>query len=51
MADEEIMEIDGNQSIGDLKQIINDKYSWIKDIDFNNKDSNCLLYTSDAADE
>jgi len=49
MADEEIMDIDGNQSIGDLKQIINDKYSWIKDIDFNNKDSNYLFWYVSAA--
>ena len=49
MADEEIMEIDGNQSIGDLKQIINDKYSWIKNIDFNNKDSNYLFWYVSAA--
>ena len=49
MADEEIMEIDGNQSIGDFKQIINDKYSWIKDIDFNNKDSNYLFWYVSAA--
>ena len=49
MADEEIMEIDGNQSIGDLKQIINDKYFWIKDIDFNNKDSNYLFWYVSAA--
>ena len=49
MADEEIMEIDGNQSIGDLKKIINDKYSWIKDIDFNNKDSNYLFWYVSAA--
>ncbi len=49
MADEEIMEIDGNQSIGDLKQIINDKYSWIKDIDFNNNDSNYLFWYVSAA--
>ncbi len=49
MADEEIMEINGNQSIGDLKQIINDKYSWIKDIDFNNKDSNYLFWYVSAA--
>ena len=49
MADEEIMEIDGNQSIGDLKQIINNKYSWIKDIDFNNKDSNYLFWYVSAA--
>ena len=49
MADEEIMEIDGNQSIGDLKQIINDKYSLIKDIDFNNKDSNYLFWYVSAA--
>ncbi len=44
MADEEIMDIDGNQSIGDLNKIINDKYSWIKNIDFNNKDSNYLFW-------
>ena len=49
MADEEIMEIDGNQSIGNLKKIINDKYSWIKDIDFNNKDSNYLFWYVSAA--
>ena len=49
MADEEIMDIDGNQSIGDLKKIINDKYSWIKDIDFNNKDSNYLFWYVSAA--
>ncbi len=49
MADEEIMEIDGNKSIGDLKKIINDKYSWIKDIDFNNKDSNYLFWYVSAA--
>ena len=49
MADEEIMEIDGNQSIGDLKQIINNKYSWIKDIDFNNEDSNYLFWYVSAA--
>ena len=49
MADDEIMEIDGNQSIGDLKKIINDKYSWIKDIDFNNKDSNYLFWYVSAA--
>ena len=49
MADEEIMEIDGNQSIGDLKKIINDKYSWIKDIDFNKKDSNYLFWYVSAA--
>ena len=49
MADEEIMEIDGNQSIGDLKKIINDKYSWIKDIDFNNKNSNYLFWYVSAA--
>ena len=49
MADDEIMDIDGNQSIGDLKKIINDKYSWIKDIDFNNKDSNYLFWYVSAA--
>ena len=49
MADEEIMDIDGNQSIGDLKKIINDKYSWIKNIDFNNKDSNYLFWYVSAA--
>ncbi len=49
MGDEEIMEIDGNQSIGDLKKIINDKYAWIKDIDFNNKDSNYLFWYVSAA--
>ncbi len=49
MADEEIMDIDGNQSIGDLKKIINNKYSWIKNIDFNNKDSNYLFWYVSAA--
>ena len=49
MADEEIMDIDGNQSIGDLKKTINDKYSWIKNIDFNNKDSNYLFWYVSAA--
>ena len=49
MADEEIMNIDGNQSIGDLKKIINDKYSWIKNIDFNNKDSDYLFWYVSAA--
>ncbi len=49
MADEEIMDIDGNQSIGDLKKIINDKYTWIKNIDFNNKDSNYLFWYVSAA--
>ena len=49
MAEEEIMDIDGNQSIGDLKKIINDKYSWIKNIDFNNKDSNYLFWYVSAA--
>ena len=36
MADDEIMDIDGSQSIGDLKKIIDNKYSWVKNIDFNN---------------
>ncbi len=49
MADEEIMDIDGNQSIGDLNKIINDKYSWIKNIDFNNKDSDYLFWYVSAA--
>ena len=49
MADEEIMNIDGNQSIGDLKKIINDKYSWIKNIDFNNKNSDYLFWYVSAA--
>ena len=49
MSDEEIMNIDGNQSIGDLKKIINDKYSWIKNIDFNNKDSDYLFWYVSAA--
>ena len=49
MADEEIMDIDGNQSIGDLKKIINDKYSWVKDIDFNDKNSNYLFWYVSAA--
>mgnify|MGYP003336067991 FL=1 len=42
MADEEIMDLDGNQSVGDLKKIINDRYSWAKNIDFKNRDSNYL---------
>ncbi len=49
MADEEIMDIDGNQSIGDLNKIINDKYFWVKNIDFNNKDSNYLFWYVSAA--
>ena len=49
MADEEIMDIDGNQSIGDLKKIINNKYSWAKNIDFNNSDSNYLFWYVSAA--
>ena len=49
MADEEIMDIDGNQSIGDLNKIINDKYSWIKNIDFSNKDSDYLFWYVSAA--
>tara|TARA_Y100001970_G_scaffold284619_1_gene402351 strand:- start:4384 stop:6048 length:1665 start_codon:yes stop_codon:yes gene_type:complete len=49
MADEEIMDIEGNQSIGDLKRIINKNYSWIKTIDFNNKDSNYLFWYVSAA--
>ena len=49
MADEEIMDIDGNQSIGDLKKIINDQYSWVKDIDFNDKNSNYLFWYVSAA--
>ena len=49
MADDEIMDIDGNQSIGDLKKIINSKYSWVKNIDFNTKDSNYLFWYVSAA--
>ena len=49
MADEEIMDIDGNQSIGDLKKIINNNYSWAKNIDFNNSDSNYLFWYVSAA--
>ncbi len=49
MADDEIMDIDGNQSIGNLKSIINKKYSWIKKIDFNEKDSNYLFWYVSAA--
>ena len=44
MADDEIMDIDGIQSIGDLKKIIDNKYSWVKNIDFNNKNSNYLFW-------
>ena len=49
MADEEIMDIDGNQSLSDLKKIINDRYSWAKNIDFNNRDSNYLFWYVSAA--
>ena len=49
MADDEIMDIDGSQSIGDLKKIINNKYSWVKNIDFNNKNSNYLFWYVSAA--
>ena len=30
MSDDEIMDINGNQTIGELKKIINNKYSWVK---------------------
>ena len=49
MADEEMMDIDGNQSVGELKNIINDRYSWAKNIDFNNKESNFLFWYVSAA--
>ena len=49
MADDEIMDIDGSQSIGDLKKIIDNKYSWLKNIDFNNKNSNYLFWYVSAA--
>jgi len=49
MADDEIMDIDGSQSIGDLKKIIDNKYSWVKNIDFNNKNSNYLFWYVSAA--
>ena len=49
MADDEVMDIDGSQSIGDLKKIINNKYSWVKNIDFNNKNSNYLFWYVSAA--
>ena len=49
MADDEIMDIDGSQSIGDLKKIIVNKYSWVKKIDFNNKTSNYLFWYVSAA--
>ncbi len=49
MADDEIMDIDGSQSIGDFKKIIDNKYSWVKNIDFNNKNSNYLFWYVSAA--
>ena len=49
MSDDEIMDINGNQTIGELKKIINDKYSWVKKIDFNNKESNYLFWYVSAA--
>ena len=49
MADDEVMDIDGSQSIGDLKKIIYNKYSWVKNIDFNNKNSNYLFWYVSAA--
>ncbi len=49
MADDEIMDIDGSQSIGNLKKIIDNKYSWVKNIDFNNKNSNYLFWYVSAA--
>ncbi len=49
MADDEVMDIDGSQSIGDLKKIIYNKYSWVKKIDFNNKNSNYLFWYVSAA--
>ncbi len=49
MADDEIMDIDGSQSIGDLRKIIDNKYSWVKNIDFNNKNSNYLFWYVSAA--
>ena len=49
MADDEIMDIDGSQSIGDLKKIIDNKYAWVKNIDFNNKNSNYLFWYVSAA--
>ena len=49
MSDDEIMDINGNQTIGELKKIINNKYSWVKKIDFNNKESNYLFWYISAA--
>ena len=49
MSDDEIMDINGNQTIGELKKIINNKYSWVKKIDFNNKESNYLFWYVSAA--
>ena len=49
MADDEIMDIEGNQSINDLMNIINNKYAWIKNINFKNKDSNYLFWYVSAA--
>ena len=49
MADEEIMDLDGNQSVGDFKKIINDRYYWAINIDFKNRDSNYLFWYVSAA--
>ena len=49
MSDDEIMDINGNQTIGELKKIINNKYSWVKKIDFTNKESNYLFWYVSAA--
>ena len=49
MADDEIMEINGNQSILELKNIINNNYKWIKKINFETKKSNFLFWYISAA--
>ncbi|MDC3131315.1 hypothetical protein OA492_00210 [Pelagibacteraceae bacterium] len=49
MADDEVMEVNGNQKIREFKKIINKNYKWIKEIDFENKDSNFLFWYISAA--
>jgi len=49
MADDEVMEVNGNQKIKEFKKIINKNYNWIKEINFENKDSNFLFWYISAA--
>ena len=49
MADDEVMEVNGNQKIREFKKIINKNYKWIKEINFENKDSNFLFWYISAA--